>query len=185
VESVAWLHQNAVVHRDLKGDNYLMDRIEIEDPNCRLVLSDFETARSLKPGERLKDSCGTNTYWAPEFYDLDYGLGVDVWALGVIIYGLVFKQFPFQNEEDCKTKPIKCPTGTGNDGRAFIKGFLTRDEGKRLTALEALSHSFLSGEGPCFGSWLSERTEQSVQQCMRYTTKKVNMMRDFRRQPKL
>merc|ERR1712194_455970 len=71
VQSVEWLHQNECVHRDLKGDNYLMDRKEMEDGQCRVYLSDFGTVVSLKTGERLKAKVGTKTYWSPEFWNLN------------------------------------------------------------------------------------------------------------------
>merc|ERR1719330_1972629 len=99
--ALAWLHQSSVAHRDLKGDNFLMDTTEIEDPSCRIFLSDFGTAREILPGERLSEKCGTQVYWAPEFYDLNYSLAVDVWAVGVITFGLVTKRYPFRSEGEC------------------------------------------------------------------------------------
>merc|ERR1719203_115402 len=66
VQSVDWLHQNNVVHRDLKGDNFLMDRMDIESPKCRIYLSDFGTVTELQPQQWLTQKCGTEIYWAPE-----------------------------------------------------------------------------------------------------------------------
>jgi len=193
VSAVEHFHSLGVAHRDLKPTNVLvsqsLDTCLREVGSCRSKITDFELACNEGSPEcqDLGSPRGTPEYMAPELFAVQSPEGQrsdDMWALGVITYGLVFKCFPFKDEEDCKTKPVKCPTGTGNDGRAFIKATLTRDEGKRLTAQEALSHSFLSCGGACLESWLSERTEQTVQQCTRWTTKKVDMMRDFCRQPR-
>lgn len=144
VQGIDWLHQNSVVHRDLKGDNYLMDRKEIEHPSCRVFLSDFGTVVPIAPGERLKHKCGTKTYWSPEFYSLNYASGVDVWAIGVVMFGLVTGRFPFKHEEDVRTKAVKCPSRTTKDGEEFIMGTLDRDEAKRFTARQSIEHKFLA-----------------------------------------
>lgn len=144
VESVAWLHQNNVAHRDLKGENFLMDCRAIEHPNCRVFLSDFGTAVEVLPGHRLSHKCGTQNHWAPELYDLNYGLAVDVWAIGVIAFGMVTGMFPFKNEDECRARPVRCPARTTRDGESFILGTLVRNEAERLTAAQALEHRFLS-----------------------------------------
>ena len=43
LEGLAWIHSKNVAHRDVKGDNYLMDRKAIEEQGCRIFLSDFGT----------------------------------------------------------------------------------------------------------------------------------------------
>jgi len=97
--AVAHLHKLLYVHRDVKGDNYLTDRTDILDPGCRVLMSDFGTAMKLAtPTSRLKTHCGTKIYWPPEFYDCDYSYKVDIWAMGVIMFGLCDGRFPFKGE---------------------------------------------------------------------------------------
>jgi len=62
----------------------------------------------------------------------------------VIMFGLVTGRFPFKGEDDCKSKPVKCPARTTREGEAFILGTLDRDETRRLTAKKALEDVFLS-----------------------------------------
>jgi len=142
VQSVEFIHSRNVIHRDLKGDNYLMDRKQLEHPGCRVFLSDFGTVIDVKEGERLKAPCGTKTYWAPEFYAKDYSFPVDMWAMGVIMMGLVTGRFPFKGQDDVKSKSVKCPQA--KEGEGFILSTLNRDEKKRLTAADALKHDFLA-----------------------------------------
>mmetsp|Transcript_98894 Transcript_98894/g.284035 ORF Transcript_98894/g.284035 Transcript_98894/m.284035 type:complete len:778 (-) Transcript_98894:330-2663(-) len=143
-QGVDWLHQRNVVHRDLKGDNYLQDRVDLEHPSCRVYLSDFGTVVDLPEGERLKSKCGTKTYWSPEFYQLNYGLKVDIWGLGVVIFGMVTGRFPFKGEEDVRVKQVKIPSRCGKDGESFLKGTLERNEETRLSARGAIDHPFLA-----------------------------------------
>jgi len=129
-QGVDWLHQRNVVHRDLKGDNYLQDRVDLEHPSCRVYLSDFGTVVDLPEGERLQSKCGTKTYWSPEFYDLNYGLKVDIWGLGVVIFGMVTGRFPFKGEEDVRVKQVKIPSRCGKDGESFFEGNPRKERGE-------------------------------------------------------
>merc|ERR1719221_253955 len=144
VQSVAWLHSHDIVHRDLKPDNFLMNRKEIQDPDCCIYLSDFGTAVELQPGKRLCEECGTKTYWAPEFYELNYGIAVDMWAVGVITFGLVTGHLPFKEKGDCRTKPVHRLVRATRHGEHFILSALAKVERKRLTAMQALEHPFLT-----------------------------------------
>mmetsp|Transcript_28033 Transcript_28033/g.61208 ORF Transcript_28033/g.61208 Transcript_28033/m.61208 type:complete len:750 (-) Transcript_28033:137-2386(-) len=145
LEGITWLHGKDVVHRDVKGDNYLMDRKDIADPECRIFLSDFGTVCDLPPGQRLNNSCGTKIYWSPEFYKLSYGLKVDCWAVGVVMFGLVTGRFPFKGQEDVNTKTVKLPRPrTPKEGEELITGLLTKSEEKRLTAAQAKDHPWLA-----------------------------------------
>mmetsp|Transcript_21315 Transcript_21315/g.60353 ORF Transcript_21315/g.60353 Transcript_21315/m.60353 type:complete len:784 (+) Transcript_21315:135-2486(+) len=143
MESIAFLHATSVVHRDVKGDNYLMDRKDIQNPACRIFLSDFGTVRELKEGERLNSKCGTKTYWAPEFFSLDYSLKVDVWAVGIAIFGLGTGRFPFKGEEEVKSKKLMFPTRFAKPCAELLKKVLERKESARPSAGQALNHPFV------------------------------------------
>jgi len=162
VQSVAWLHENNVVHRDLKGDNFLMDCTAVEDPSCRIYLTDFGTATDIQPGERLHKKCGTRTYWSPELCDGDYGLPVDMWATGVLMYGLLTGKFPFQSEREIRGKYVPCPDMASKDVETFLFGLLERGEKTRLTASEAFEHPFIS----CVKSGADLAVEQAVHRAL-------------------
>lgn len=88
-DGVSYMHERMIVHRDLKLENILC----IDDH--RIVISDFGFAKQLTPGEKLRSLFGTPGYLAPEtlkcqmYEDHDgYGIEVDEWALGVIMYTL-------------------------------------------------------------------------------------------------
>jgi len=138
------LHEKQVVHRDIKGDNFLMSRKDIEHPQCRVFLCDFGTVVGCEPGDRLQTACGTKPYWSPEFYRLDYAHGVDIWAVGVILFSLFTAKFVFRNEADTKEREVVCPPRATPDGAGLVKGLLEREEQKRMTSKDALLHPFLA-----------------------------------------
>jgi serine/threonine protein kinase len=144
IDGIAWLHSKNVVHRDVKGDNLLMDRKMLQDPNCKVFLSDFGTVKEVKPGERLNTKCGTQIYWSPEFFNMDYSLKVDIWALGVIMFGLISGRFPFKGEQSVKKQAITLPSRCPNLGSEFVLKMLDRDEEQRFTAAEAAAHPFIA-----------------------------------------
>ncbi len=68
LKSIAYLHENSIIHRDVKGDNFLMSHPDIAHPTCHIGLADFGTALYLdkKAGKMLRDTVGTRVFWSPE-----------------------------------------------------------------------------------------------------------------------
>jgi len=145
--SIDYLHKRKVVHRDVKGDNYLMDRKDMTSVDCKIVLTDFGTACNIEPEQRLSASVGTKIFWSPEFFDRNYGSKVDVWAMGVIMYGLVSGRFPFRDETDIRTKEVKIPKRVHATCEDFIKRMLVKKEGNRMTAKDVMEHDWLGSRG--------------------------------------
>lgn len=90
--ALSYLHQRRIVHRDIKPENLLVDVDEAG--NRVLKLADFGLAQEVT--ESLYMVCGTPTYVAPEILaESGYGLKVDIWAAGVILYILLCGFPPF------------------------------------------------------------------------------------------
>lgn len=96
VSFVIYMHHHNYIHRDLRLDNILFD-------GKRIKIDDFQKATKLKPGKKLKEITGNPYYVAPEIIKGKYGHGVDVWALGVILYTMVFNKFPFTGDSTDET----------------------------------------------------------------------------------
>ncbi|EGI61062.1 Serine/threonine-protein kinase DCLK2 [Acromyrmex echinatior] len=98
--ALAYLHSHHIVHRDIKPENLL---VEMDGSHVRcLKLGDFGLAQVVR--EPLYTVCGTPTYVAPEILaETGYGLKIDVWAAGVILYILLCGFPPFvsvDNEQE-------------------------------------------------------------------------------------
>jgi len=128
IASVEYLHDKCVVHRDIKGDNFLMDRRDMTDTRCRIALADFGAACELAPGQRLYRVVGTAKFSAPELFDRNYAEKVDMWALGVIMYGLVTGRFPFRNEREVRYKVVRMNESVDDNCQDLIHSLLDKDE---------------------------------------------------------
>jgi serine/threonine protein kinase len=85
LRAIAYLHENCIIHRDVKGDNFLMTVVDIADPNCRVALSDFGTAMRLEKNKYLKELVGTRVFWSPEVCNRNWVL---LWSGIFTIWGL-------------------------------------------------------------------------------------------------
>lgn len=97
LDAVEYLHQHKVIHRDIKLGNILLTK------DMRLKVGDFGLSAKLSTfEERRRTACGTPNYMAPELLinNADgHSFEVDIWAIGVVIYTLVFGRPPFEMED--------------------------------------------------------------------------------------
>lgn len=91
ISAVSYCHDQRIIHRDIKGENILLD----EHMNVKLI--DFGLATFYKENECLEVPCGSPNYAAPEvLLKRKYkGPEVDIWSLGVVFYILVCGFLPF------------------------------------------------------------------------------------------
>ena len=81
LEGCNYLHQNNIIHRDLKlGNIFLNSKLHVK-------IGDFGLATSVNfTGERKKTLCGTPNYIAPEILTKKgHSFEVDVWSIGCIM----------------------------------------------------------------------------------------------------
>jgi len=144
---IHYLHQRGFVHRDIKGENVLMDTPSMVDPGVKCVITDFGAATRWTPGERLKDQTGTRVFWSPEFYDRNYAEKVDVWALGVVAYILVTFRMPFADEQSARYMEAVLPDTVDPECRDLISWALRKQEEPRARIEEVVKHAWLVGAG--------------------------------------
>ncbi|XP_052526237.1 cyclin-dependent kinase 7 isoform X6 [Tympanuchus pallidicinctus] len=88
LQGLEYLHQQWILHRDLKPNNLLLDE------NGVLKLADFGLAKSFgSPNRVYTHQVVTRWYRSPEllFGARMYGVGVDMWAVGCILAELLLR----------------------------------------------------------------------------------------------
>jgi len=153
LEAVHYLHSRDVVHRDLKLENIVQNK---KGGKEEVKIVDFGLAAVAK-GSSLKGACGTPYYAAPEVVsDVDYGPACDMWSVGVVLYAMLSGSVPFFCSCAEEVGKLICSgevnlTGevwdsVSEDAKNLVSRMLVVNPGHRITAAEALDHTWTRGK---------------------------------------
>lgn len=153
LSAIAYCHDHRIVHRDLKPENLLLTCME-DDSNIKVA--DFGLAREVPEGTTLDTVCGTPTYVAPEILEMEgYGLGVDIWSIGIITFILLCGYPPFRSDDadlsalfhqiKYEAFEFKSPfwDPISAEARQFVSRMLVKDPKQRATAQELLNDPWI------------------------------------------
>ncbi|XP_019181037.1 PREDICTED: mitogen-activated protein kinase kinase kinase 1-like [Ipomoea nil] len=147
LHGLKYLHNQNVIHRDIKCANILVDTTGL------VKLADFGLAKATKLNN-VKSCKGTPFWMAPEVVNPrsgGYGLSADIWSLGCTVLEMLTSQFPYSTLENPmqalykigQGEPPHVPNTLSKDARNFIHKCLQVDPNCRPNASQLLDHPFV------------------------------------------
>eukprot|EP00929_Paragymnodinium_shiwhaense_P004581 TRINITY_DN10564_c0_g1_i1.p1 TRINITY_DN10564_c0_g1~~TRINITY_DN10564_c0_g1_i1.p1 ORF type:complete len:343 (-),score=84.99 TRINITY_DN10564_c0_g1_i1:534-1562(-) len=108
LQGVGFMHSRGIMHRDIKPENILLVS---PDSDIDIKLCDFGISKmaDLQQGRmpRSNSFTGSAHYVAPEMIKQEeYGVEIDIWALGVVSYALIAGRLPFGGKKDAELLDI-------------------------------------------------------------------------------
>uniref|UniRef100_A0A2C9L5F9 Protein kinase domain-containing protein n=1 Tax=Biomphalaria glabrata TaxID=6526 RepID=A0A2C9L5F9_BIOGL len=146
------IHEERIIHRDIKAENILvtnMENIKIADFGISKVFEKFSKASTR--------GVGTLRYMAPERFGSDsYSYPVDIWAVGCVVFEMITGSLPFKKFEDyqifkvmSEARPfpfLHCDNAMllSTKDKEFLAYIFKKDPEERPTVDELIINSYLA-----------------------------------------
>ncbi|XP_037114395.1 serine/threonine-protein kinase Chk2 isoform X3 [Syngnathus acus] len=155
LKAVQYLHSRGIIHRDLKPENILLSS---QEDDCLVKVTDFNQSRILEEAALMRTLCGTPSYLAPEVLTHaatgGYGLPVDAWSLGVLLFVCLCGYPPFHesfsdlsvSEQIVQGRFTMVPSKwrqVSDQAKDMVRKLLVVAPADRMTIDEALRHAWL------------------------------------------
>ena len=146
ISGIEYLGKIKVAHRDIKPENLLLDK------NKNIKIVDFGLSNIYYNNELLNTACGSPCYAAPEMINgfNYYGLKVDIWSSGIVLYAMLCGFLPFEDSNDDNlfkkiTKGIfYVPEFISPLANNFLKCILNVDPYKRYNIEQIKKHPWFN-----------------------------------------
>jgi serine/threonine protein kinase len=145
--TVEYCHNKYIIHRDLKPANILIS----DTTTLGIKLIDFGISGSNY--EKDKSRAGSLAYMPPEVLsslDTTADPAIDVWALGIILYFMLYAKLPFNGhtEKEIKKEILNHKVEFRNkkitgECKRLIEAMLVKDPKKRMKVIDALESEWL------------------------------------------
>jgi len=156
-----YIHQKDIVHCDLKLSNVVYTLPQEGQSIIKII--DFGSTQYIKPGQFLEILVGSTSFIAPEVLSGAYNKSCDLWAVGCIVFCMLFGYNPFNPNTKLNRNDVFCNILKGfssevkkgfgaffpehikisSSARHFISNLLILDWRNRMNVQEALKHDWL------------------------------------------
>ena len=149
------MNEKNIIHRDIKLENILVkykDNKAETNSNINFIvkLTDYGISKQITKTQIGKTKVGTQFTMAPEILEGEnvYDSKCDLWSIGIIIYQLFFKEYPYKGTEvaiyNQITKYGKQLLKKTNNSYLdnLINSLLTKDPEKRINYEKYFNHLF-------------------------------------------
>ena len=150
-KGVGYLHDQGMVHRDLKPGNMF-------DDGGVIKIGDYGLTKFISATHRSGHTqhVGTCHYMAPEIGKGVYGKQIDIYALGIVLYEMLTGRVPFDGESSQEIlmkhlTDLPDLEGIVEPYRAVIRRALHKDPAKRFASVQQMVQVFDgrgAGKGP-------------------------------------
>ena len=102
LSAIQYLHDNKIVHRDIKAENIILESTE---PDAEVKIIDFGLSKKYNSKQKLTTKTGTPFYVSPEVINGEYNEKCDIWSIGIVAYLLLTGTLPFTPSQNGRNAP--------------------------------------------------------------------------------
>ena len=165
ISAFKYMHENNIMHRDIKLENILVNFENEKDKNdlnmmkATVKIIDFGFACKIDKDSLTYTTIGNPMNMSPlilkkltshgKVRQLGYDMKADIWSLGAICYQMLIGKAAFDADdidelvEKIEKGIYKVPTNLSKEVVSFLNGMLQYEPQARLTAEQLYNHQFL------------------------------------------
>jgi WNK lysine deficient protein kinase len=146
LNALNFLHNNNIIHRDIKCDN-----IFINGNTGDIFIGDFGLSKKID--EISRSVVGTPEYMAPELYEEEYDYYIDIYSFGMCLLEMITNEIPYNECENIpqiwkkvinNVKPKSLDKVNNDNAKNLILKCIHFNKKERPSIEDILKHKFLN-----------------------------------------
>ncbi len=151
LKGLSYLHQQAIVHNDLKPENIFLTHAQ--NATLTAKIGDFGSARFVGLPNRSHREIGSPTYAAPERFNGESSYASDLYAVGVMLYEMLLGDRPFSGTPEAlrhahQTQAVPFPNALSSTNREIFATALHKQPDCRFKSAKAMLVALKNLEEP-------------------------------------